>query len=70
VLTNLRGHLAPGGRIVAGFQVQADRLPLAAFDAYAADSGLGLDERFATWAREPYTGGDYAVSVLSSGSKA
>jgi len=70
VLTNLRGHLAPGGRLVAGFQVQADRLPLATFDAHAADCGLVLDERFATWAREPYTGGNYAVSVLSSGSQA
>jgi len=64
VIANMRAHLAPGGRIVAGFQVQAGRLPLAAFDAHATASGLALTERFATWAREPYTGGDYAVSVL------
>jgi SAM-dependent methyltransferase len=65
VLANLRAHLAPGGRLVAGFQVHADRLRLADFDAHAEASGLTLTERFATWEREPYTGGDYAVSVLS-----
>jgi SAM-dependent methyltransferase len=70
VLANLRAHLAPGGRLVAGFQVQADRLPLATFDAHAEQCGLVLTERFATWTREPYTGGNYAVSVLSSGSPA
>jgi SAM-dependent methyltransferase len=66
VLENMRAHVATGGRLVAGFQVQPGRLPLAAFDAHAAASGLVLAERFATWAREPYTGGDYAVSVLSA----
>ena len=35
MLANLRPHLAPGGRLVAGFQVQPDRLPLATFDAHA-----------------------------------
>jgi SAM-dependent methyltransferase len=64
VLANLRSHLAPGGRMVAGFQVAADRLPLATFDARAVEAGLHLVERFATWSGDPYTGGDYAVSVL------
>jgi 2-polyprenyl-3-methyl-5-hydroxy-6-metoxy-1,4-benzoquinol methylase len=66
VLANLRAHLAPAGRIVAGFQVQTHRLPLATFDGHAEQSGLAVTERFATWERAPYTGGDYAVSVLSS----
>jgi SAM-dependent methyltransferase len=70
VLTNLRGHLAPGGRLVAGFQVASGRLPLATFDAHAAAAGLRLVERFATWSRDPYTGGDYAVSVLVTASTA
>jgi SAM-dependent methyltransferase len=65
VLANLRAHLAPDGRLVAGFQVRPDRLPLAEFDAHAEASGLVLGERFASWERAPYTGGDYAVSVLS-----
>jgi SAM-dependent methyltransferase len=65
VLANLRAHVAPRGRIVAGFQVQAGRLPLPTFDACAADAGLVPVERYATWAREPYEGGDYAVSVLT-----
>ena len=65
VLTNLRRHVAPGGRLVAGFQVRPERLPLTTFDADATASGLTLLERFAGWDRDPYTGGEYAVSVLS-----
>jgi SAM-dependent methyltransferase len=64
VKTNLARHLAPGGRLVAGFQVEADRLPLEAYDRYARGAGLELVERWATWDREPWQpGGDYAVSV-------
>jgi hypothetical protein len=66
-LANLRTHLAPGGKMVTGFQVRADRLPLARFDAVAAESGLTVIERFATWSGDPYRGGDYAVSVLIAG---
>ena len=44
--------------------MHADRLPLATFDAHAADSGLAVVERYATWDRDPFAGGDYAVSVL------
>jgi SAM-dependent methyltransferase len=69
VLTNVRAHLAPGGHVVAGFQVAADRLPLEAFDACVEASGLLLVERFATWSRDPYSGGDYAVSVLVTASE-
>jgi SAM-dependent methyltransferase len=65
-LENLRRHLAPGGRLVAGFQVHAERLPLATFDALALERGLVLAERYGTWDRTPYEGGDYAVSVLEA----
>jgi SAM-dependent methyltransferase len=61
VVANLARHLAPGGALVAGFQL--DRLDLATYDRYAADAGLRLDERWATWDRGPFVGGDYAVSV-------
>jgi SAM-dependent methyltransferase len=64
VLANMRAHLVPGGRVVAGFQVQAARLPLATFDELASRAGLEVVERHATWDRAPYAGGDYAVSVL------
>ena len=37
--------------------------PLADYDAWCAAAGLELDDRFGTWERGPYQGGDYAVSV-------
>jgi SAM-dependent methyltransferase len=64
-LANLGRHVAPGGRLIAGFQVHEHRLPLAAFDAAATAAGFAVVERHATWDREPYEGGDYAVSVLA-----
>jgi hypothetical protein len=56
-------HLVPGGRLVAGFQLRPGWPSLAEYDAWCATAGLRLAERFATWVREPYTGGEYAVSV-------
>jgi SAM-dependent methyltransferase len=55
-------HVAPGGHLVAGFST--DR-------GYTADdwsgscttAGLSPVDRFATWSGDPFTGGDYAVSV-------
>jgi SAM-dependent methyltransferase len=55
-------QLAPGGRLVAGFQL-AHGYTLADYDAHCAAAGLELSERFATWDRDPFAGGDYAVSV-------
>jgi len=63
VLAGLAGRIRPGGLLVAGFQVRADRLPLADYDRLAAAAGFALVARWATWDREAYTGGDYAVSV-------
>ena len=60
-------HLAVGGRLVAGFRLRPDWPSLAAYDAWCAAAGLTLEDRFATWDREPYTGGDYAVSVHRRG---
>ena len=60
-------HLAPGGRLVAGFQLQEGWPTLADYDGWCADAGLVLAERYATWEREPYGGGDYAVTVSVSG---
>lgn len=63
VVRQVAERLAPGGVVVAGFTVRADRLPLDAYDAMADAVGLTLLHRWSTWGREPYAGGDYAVSV-------
>ena len=66
VVRAMARHLEPGGALVAGFQLERGRLDLPTYDALAADVGLTLAERFATWDREPFTGGGYAVSVHRS----
>lgn len=63
VVANLARHLQPGGSLVAGFQVEAGRLDLATYDRHAAAAGLDLVQRWSTWNRDPFEGGDYAVSV-------
>jgi ubiquinone/menaquinone biosynthesis C-methylase UbiE len=62
VVSNLARTVAPGGLVVAGFQV-GRQLTLERYDALSASSGLELVHRWATWEQAPYTGGDYAVSV-------
>ena len=62
VVTNLARSLVPGGLLVAGFQI-GRQLSLERYDALAAASGLELVQRYATWDRTPFAGGDYAVSV-------
>jgi SAM-dependent methyltransferase len=56
-------HLRPGGRLVAGFRLQGGWPTLADYDGWCRAAGLDLEDRFATWDREPYAGGAYAVSV-------
>ncbi len=56
-------HVAPGGWLVAGFQL-ARGYSLEEYDSGCAEAGLRLVHRWATWDRQPFaTGGDYAVSV-------
>ncbi|MFE2051994.1 class I SAM-dependent methyltransferase [Streptomyces sp. NPDC059459] len=61
--------LRPGGLLVAGFGLDREHLPvppgltLAQYDAYCAEAGLSLTDRFATWDADPYEGGGYAVSI-------
>lgn len=63
IVERLARHLAAGGRLVAGFSLGGG-LPLDRYDAMAADAGLILEDRFATWERAPFEdGADYAVSV-------
>lgn len=68
IVSNLAGHLSHGGLLVAGFSLDdpakvAEALTLDEYDACCTAAGLELHERFATWDRQPYTGGNYAVSV-------
>ncbi len=63
VLRALRAQLVDGGLLVAGFQVRPDQLSLAEYDRWATEAGLELVQRWATWDRDPFRGGDYAVSV-------
>ena len=63
VLERLAGHLAPGGLLVAGFQLRGGRVGLRDYDRCAAEAGLEPVARWATWDRVPFDGGDYSVSV-------
>ena len=56
-------HLAPGGVFVAGFALRPGWPDLADYDAWCAAAGLTPAGRWATWDRQPYAGGDYAVSA-------
>jgi len=63
LVAGCRRHLAPGGALVAGFQLDRG-YSLQAYDRDCATSGLEPVERWATWVREPFTpGANYAVSV-------
>lgn len=63
VLARLVDRLAPNGLLVAGFSIRPNRLRLDEYDRLAEAAGLELADRWSTWDREPYAGGDYAVSV-------
>ena len=68
VVANLARHLAPGGALVAGFQLAAGYLPLDAYDRLAAAAGLHLAARYSTWDQAPWTPAHtYAVSVHQRG---
>jgi SAM-dependent methyltransferase len=63
VIARCVAHVAPGGALVAGFQLGAGRCGIDDLDRHAR--GLALEARYATWDREPWRpGADYAVSVL------
>lgn len=68
VLVNLARHLAPGGRVIAGFQLQPGRLDVASYDRVAAAAGLTLAERWSTWQGDAWDAhGDYVLSVHAPG---
>ena len=55
-------HLAPTGALVCGFQLDRG-YGIDEFDEHCRRVGLDCVERWATWSRDPFAGGDYAVSV-------
>jgi SAM-dependent methyltransferase len=64
VVRNIARHLAPGGILVAGFQIGRTALGVARYDAAATAAGLALRERWATWERALWTAtSQYAVSI-------
>lgn len=68
VIANLVRHLAPGGLVIAGFQLQAGRLSAERYDEIATAAGLSLSERWSTWDRGAWDPrGDYILSVHASG---
>ena len=64
VLRNLKRHLAPHGRLVAGFHLSTGYLDVATYDRLAEEAGLRLVARYASWERAPWTeAANYVVSV-------
>lgn len=67
VLANLARQIRSGGLVVAGFQTGGGRLTVDEYDAHCRAAGLEPVDRWSTWDRRPFAGGDYAVSVHRAG---
>lgn len=63
IVHNMARHLLPGGTLIAGFSLEPGGYSLVAWDDHCAASGFQPVDRFSTWSRDPYNGGDYHVSV-------
>jgi SAM-dependent methyltransferase len=62
VVARVAAHTRPGGRVVAGFGLDAAHLPggcpvtpLAAYEEACRAAGLSAVDRFATWERDPWS---------------
>ncbi len=68
VVANMAAHLAPAGRLIAGYSLAPGGLSVGRHDELAAESGLTLEERWSTWDRAPFDQtSTYAVSVHRRG---
>jgi len=64
VVANLVRHLAPGGRLVAGFSLRPGQLTVKEYERIVAAAGPSLEELWSTWDRDPWhADADYQVSV-------
>jgi predicted TPR repeat methyltransferase len=67
VVANLAARLAPGGLLIAGFQVLRGRLGIDEYAEHCAAAGLEPVAHFATWTRDPIGATpDYVVAVASA----
>lgn len=63
VVHNLAKHLAPDGRLIAGFQLDHG-LTVTAYKEMCSHAGLELEEHWSTWDRQPaHSNTNYAVMV-------
>ena len=62
LIARCAAHVAANGHLVAGFSLDRG-YGLDDWDVACSAAGLILADRFATWSRDPFTGGDYTVSV-------
>jgi SAM-dependent methyltransferase len=63
VVAACAAHVDDGGVLVAGFQLGRG-ISLADYDTHCSAAGLRLEQRWATWDRQPFDDdSDYAVSV-------
>lgn len=63
MVASVASHVAPLGRLVAGFQTDRD-YELADYDSACSQAGLSLEDRWSTWDRQLWTpSSPYAVSV-------
>ena len=65
IVANLATHLGNGGLLIAGFTIDrgVGALTVDEYDNHCTRAGLVLLERYATWERDPFEAGNYAVSV-------
>ena len=56
-------HVAFNGALISGFQLRPGDYGLDHYDDDCAAAGLTFSKRYSTWERDPYTSGNYAVSV-------
>jgi SAM-dependent methyltransferase len=66
VLASLVAHLAPGGVLIAGFQLEAGGLSVADYDTYATAAGLSPLAHWSSWHRDAFNDtSTYVVAVHS-----
>jgi SAM-dependent methyltransferase len=64
VLANLAERTAPGGLVIAGFQLSTGRVGLDEYDHLAREAGLVAVARWSTWDQDAYDdGAEYLVAV-------
>ncbi len=69
ILSRATAHLATGGHLVAGFELQSggDALTLAEYDRLCSEAGLEMVRRCSTWQGDVYRNESYAVTVHRAG---